>query len=354
MSVMDPVVAPPTREDHEVEIRSPGRARWWGPALWALALVVGVWLVVAGREQLVEAGGALVHADLLLLGLGALAQAGALLALGQLYRSVLRGVHERVSSRTVTGVAVRVYALSRLLPGGGAAAALFAGQRLRRLGVRDGHALTAVALAGLTTMATLAGLVATAGAVTSGAPWLIGAATIAPTAALLGLAAALRTSRLRTRLRHGAGRKSQRRWVAPFRDALATLAERPPRARHVLAGVAWSTTAWVAELTALWLGMAAVGAAVAPHHAALGLGAANAVTAVPHTPGGIGVVEAAMSATFTGLGLPGPTAIAGVLAYRIVAFWFPVLTGAALLLADGLLDRRTAPTAHAPEERSEP
>lgn len=45
------------------------------------------------------------------------------------------------------------------------------------------------------------------------------------------------------------------------------------------------------------------------------------------TPGGIGAVEAALVAGLTASGIPSGTALSGVLLYRVVTFWLPVLPG---------------------------
>ena len=45
------------------------------------------------------------------------------------------------------------------------------------------------------------------------------------------------------------------------------------------------------------------------------------------TPGGIGAVEAALVAGLTAAGIPSGTALSGVLLYRVVTFWLPVLPG---------------------------
>src|SRR5690606_14064214 len=43
------------------------------------------------------------------------------------------------------------------------------------------------------------------------------------------------------------------------------------------------------------------------------------------TPGGLGAVEAALSAGVTALGTPAAVAVPGVLLFRIISFWLPML-----------------------------
>jgi uncharacterized protein (TIRG00374 family) len=54
---------------------------------------------------------------------------------------------------------------------------------------------------------------------------------------------------------------------------------------------------------------------------------ANTVASAAPTPGGVGAIEAALTAGLVGLGVPGATAAAAVLLFRLMSFWFPVLPG---------------------------
>jgi uncharacterized membrane protein YbhN (UPF0104 family) len=67
----------------------------------------------------------------------------------------------------------------------------------------------------------------------------------------------------------------------------------------------------------------------------LGFAAANVVTALPHTPGGLGVVEASMTATYVAMGVSVPAALIGVLCYRLLGHWLPVLVALPLVLPRG-------------------
>ena len=67
--------------------------------------------------------------------------------------------------------------------------------------------------------------------------------------------------------------------------------------------------------------------------------AGSAIGAASPTPGGLGAVEAALVAGLTRLGVASGPAIAGVLTYRLVSYWLPILPGAFALRA---LHRREA------------
>jgi uncharacterized protein (TIRG00374 family) len=51
------------------------------------------------------------------------------------------------------------------------------------------------------------------------------------------------------------------------------------------------------------------------------------VSSAAPTPGGIGAVEATLIAGLTSAGMPGTTAIAAVILFRLATFWIPLLPG---------------------------
>jgi glycosyltransferase 2 family protein len=57
--------------------------------------------------------------------------------------------------------------------------------------------------------------------------------------------------------------------------------------------------------------------------------AGSAIAAPAPTPGNLGAVEAALVAGLTGVGLPSAPAVAGVLAFRLLTFWIPMIPGLA-------------------------
>ena len=67
--------------------------------------------------------------------------------------------------------------------------------------------------------------------------------------------------------------------------------------------------------------------------------AASAVGAISPTPGGLGTLEAALVAGLSQQGVGLAAAVAGVLTYRIITYWLPVLPGLGFL---GLLKRQGA------------
>jgi uncharacterized protein (TIRG00374 family) len=62
------------------------------------------------------------------------------------------------------------------------------------------------------------------------------------------------------------------------------------------------------------------------HLAVTYLVGAAAGSAAP-VPGGLGVTEAALIAGLVGFGVPTAPAVAGVLSFRLLTFWLPIIPG---------------------------
>ena len=105
---------------------------------------------------------------------------------------------------------------------------------------------------------------------------------------------------------------------------MVAVVRRPTKAAQLFGGSAGITVFNVLALTA------ALEAFHSPlpilEVTAVYLGSAAIASAAP-TPGGLGAMEAALVAGLTGLGAPSGPAIAGVLGYRLVTFWLPILPG---------------------------
>lgn len=119
----------------------------------------------------------------------------------------------------------------------------------------------------------------------------------------------------------------RRRVVPPTRQAVASVlavVRQPSKAAQLFGGSAAITTLYILALTA------SLEAFHSPlpivHVAAVYLGG-SALAAVAPTPGGLGAMEAALVAGLTAFGLQSGPAIIGVLAFRLVTFWLPILPG---------------------------
>lgn len=305
--------------------------------LVAAAVLAAAWAIAVSLPEIAAAVASLRDADRAALAAALACQTAALAVLPQTYRRCIAALGGRVGYRQALAVSLRAFAVGRILPGGGAAAALYAARRFTGAGIAGPGAVAAVALCGVTTMLTLAAVAALASVGPATLPPLAAAAVVTVVVVLLGaLAMALGSAALRWRITAFAARMLAGRGLRSWADAVDALGRQRADVHQLFAAVGWSALNWTLELAALWWAFTAVGRPVAVPVAAAAFGAANAVTALPHTPGGVGLVETGMAAAFTALGVPTATAVAGVLGYRAVSFWLPVAVGGTLLATDAL------------------
>jgi undecaprenyl-diphosphatase len=107
------------------------------------------------------------------------------------------------------------------------------------------------------------------------------------------------------------------------RALLATL-RRPVRAAQLFGGSVATTFCYVLTLA---ICLHTFGAAVSLERVAAAFLGGTALAAAAPTPGGLGAVEGALVAALTGLGVHVGPAVAGVLTFRLVTFWLPILPG---------------------------
>lgn len=131
------------------------------------------------------------------------------------------------------------------------------------------------------------------------------------------------------RRRHGPGWGGLvRRFVTSLREGRAELAGalRSPRQAALLLG--GSTLITVAQIACLGLSIMAFDGRVGVVTVAFVYLAGAAVSAVAPTPGGLGAMEAALVSGLTLFGVAAGPAVTGVLLYRLLTFWVPILPGA--------------------------
>jgi glycosyltransferase 2 family protein len=118
-----------------------------------------------------------------------------------------------------------------------------------------------------------------------------------------------------------------RRLVTPTLRAsreLAAVLRRPGKAAQLLGGSAGVTLTYALTLAC---SLAAFDAHLALASTVAVYLAGAAVASVSPTPGGLGAMEAALVAGLTAVGAPTGPAVAGVLAFRLLTFWLPILPG---------------------------
>jgi uncharacterized membrane protein YbhN (UPF0104 family)/membrane-associated phospholipid phosphatase len=119
----------------------------------------------------------------------------------------------------------------------------------------------------------------------------------------------------------------RRRLVVPAWRAgreLGRVLRRPGKAAQLLGGSAGVTLTYALALACC---LAAFGAHLPLASTVAVYLAGAAVASVSPTPGGLGAMEAALVAGLTAVGAPTGPAVAGVLAFRLLTFWLPILPG---------------------------
>jgi undecaprenyl-diphosphatase len=119
----------------------------------------------------------------------------------------------------------------------------------------------------------------------------------------------------------------RRRLVTPALRAgreLAGVLRRPAKAAQLLGGSTGVTLTYALTLACC---LAAFGAQVPLVSTVAVYLAGAAVASVSPTPGGLGVMEAALVAGLTAVGAATGPAVAGVLVFRLLTFWLPILPG---------------------------
>lgn len=320
--------------------RKRGRNYWLIRAFWVAGLVAAAVAFRAALPDIREGIGAIRQAHLGLLTLALVVEGVALATLPLTYRAALRLAGGDASYGDALNGTLGAFALSRVVPAGGLAGGLYAARRFVLAGNTTAVAGATVSVASAVTMLAL-GMVVAGGVVlelASGrgsAALLVSVVTFiaALVATFVLLVRVMRNPRQLDRLCSGIGRILRRPAEAEtLRRYLTELAPTLSEPSSLVRVTGWAVFNWALQLAALWVVFVAFGVAMPLGVLILGFGAANLVTALPHTPGGLGVVEAGMTATYVALGVPTATALVGVLCYRLLGHWLPVVVALPLVL----------------------
>jgi uncharacterized membrane protein YbhN (UPF0104 family)/tRNA A-37 threonylcarbamoyl transferase component Bud32 len=199
------------------------------------------------------------------------------------------------------------------------------GRYLEKAGVRRGIALAAIGLVALVSAVVhLASLIVFA--IWTGRRDLAGIEMPSGEAVLVGLAAVLAIVGLVVKLPRARTAWNERVYPAirESRDGLATVASSPARLLLMFGGTLLAVVAYVG---ALFASIEAFGGGLAFATVGVVYLAGSAIGGLAPIPGGIGAIEAALIAGLTAFGLDPPVAVPGVLLFRIVSFWLPILPG---------------------------
>ena len=277
----------------------------------------------------------------------ALAEAASYATLGLLLR---RLTDARVNRRTAVRISLLVAGLGNILPAAPAEGLAMAGAELRRRGV-DTHrtriALGLMQWLSIRTLFGVAALDALALAVVASVRYpqqapgalVLGAIAFAVLGALAATAWIASRRQTMEFLMLAAGKArfwqptspaSERRalgaaWHAEIREVLGSR-----RTQAVFVGLA--LTSCLADATCFRYALVAVGVHLKPGVFLFAYAVAIITTLVPLLPAGLGVVETVIPALLHHAGVPLATALAGVLAYRVLGTLLPAVCGTAALI----------------------
>jgi putative heme transporter len=306
-----------------------------------MLLVVAVLavIVVAARHTLAQSTHVLATANPGWLLLALAAEAVSLTAFGLSRRGLLRASGDRVRLRSVMAITYAGNALAMSVPFAGAElAVVFSYRQFRRAGLDAAITSWSLTVSWLCSTSSLALLLAV-GAVVGGATaetvaGFAGAALYLLPAA--GALLALRFDRVRSAVRAVLSRLAalSKRMLGKPEDGAAGVdrfLDEVSSTRLSLPGYAWvfglAVANWAFDCAALALAIRAMGQQVPWDDLLLVYGAGAAVGSTGLTPGGFLLVELALTAALHASGLPESSALAAVLAYRVVNFWLVLLGG---------------------------
>jgi putative heme transporter len=301
-------------------------------------------IVVAARHTLAESTHVLAAANPAWLLLALAAEAVSLIAFGLSRRALLRVNGSRIRLRTVMAITYASNALSMSVPFAGAElAVVFSYRQLRKTGLDAATTSWSLTVSWICSTSALA-LLLTVGAVVGGGPGNGGtAASVAGFAGAAlyllpaaGVLLALRFDWARAVLRATLSRLAalSGRLLGKPEDGAAGVdrfIEEVSSTRLSLPGYAWvfglAVANWAFDCAALALSIRAMGQPVPWDDLLLVYGAGAAVGSTGLTPGGFALVELALTAALHASGLHASSALAAVLAYRVVNFWLVLLGG---------------------------
>jgi putative heme transporter len=266
------------------------------------------------------------------------AEAASVVAVGALYRPLLRAGGVSVTRRRSMATGATASAITAMVPAGPVASSAYLYRQFRRAGSSSalaGWAVTATTGLGLIAFGVVTGTAALLGNDYSvGAAIRSGALGLLAMVVLVGLSAML-TRHARPILRvasetvgrivhRGADKAGCDEWLNRVVTQLGAIR---PGLRQWTPALALAVLTWASDLTCFVLCLHAVGINYVDVGAvALAYGAGLATTGVNVMPAGIGTVEAGMLLGLTHAGVAASAAFAGILTYRLVAY---VLVGVA-------------------------
>ena len=318
-----------TRDDLELPGGGGRRAVLWGVACIGLAVVA--FLLISKAAHVADLAGSLRRGNWRWVPVLVVGQGAAYLGYAMAYRGTARvmdgprlpfwltlrivaaGFGAFVVATSVGGLAVDYWALRR------------AGAQ-RHAAIARVLALNTLEWAVLGAAAAVAGAVVLAGVVSGPARWMAAAWLAVVPVCYAAAVAITYPQRMQGFIRDRSGGTLRN----VFADSLAgVIIVRRVLGRPLAHAAAWGGAAiyWAGTLVCLWGGLAAYGARPGLAAIVLGYSTGYAATILPLPAGGAGSVDAAMVYSLHAAGVTLEPALFGVAAYRVFAFWLPILPG---------------------------
>jgi hypothetical protein len=263
------------------------------------------------------------------------AEAASVVAVGALYRPLLRAGGIPMSRSRSVALGAAASAITATAPGGAAVASAYVYRQLRRTGGTPVLSGWSVAVADVLSIVAFGVIAGTAAALQS-ANSIVAAVRVAGIGlgialALIGAAIVLvhhakplmRVLQIVCRRLPGARARESRCAPADFDKAINQISAICPGWRDFFVAFSLALLNWAADLACFVLSLHAVGIdSVGIGTAAAAYSAGLATTSLSLLPGGIGTVEAAMLLVLRHAGVASAHAIAGIVTYRVVAYAF--------------------------------
>lgn len=326
-------------------------ATWQGPGRRHKLVVPLIVLIALGAEVAVIGsqignGSSFDHIHWSWLAVAGAAEVVSVLALGALYRPLLRAGGVTVPPGHALALGSAASAITATLPAGTAIASGYLFKQFRRGGSSPGLAGWAVSVAAALSLIGFATVVVAGSTIGAGDPlgsvWRVGGIGLASAVLFIaGSTMLLRRPAALSRLlgpayRHFPGRKLNRE--AKLTATVDQLTAIRPSVRILVTAFLFAVLTWASDLAVFLLSLHAVGIhGVAFDTSVVAYAAGLATVSISVIPAGIGTVEAGMLLALTSAGAKGPMALAGVVVYRVIAY---VLVAAAGWLVWATLRRR--------------
>jgi hypothetical protein len=274
-------------------------------------------------------------------------EAFSVLSFAEVQRRLLRAGSLDPSLPTLVAVTLTSQAITNSLPAGSAAAAVYGFRWYRRLGATDALAAWTLVGALVTSVLSLALLVAAglALATEDGGSLDLIPVTIAVVVLTCLVGAFFVSERLRIVVL-ARGLRFGRRLIGRPRgdiDALVarltvSLGRTRMGTRDVAAVMSWGAGNWLFDCACFALSFLAIGAGIPWKGLLVAYGAGQLAANLPITPGGLGAVEGSLTIALVAFGGAQASTVAAVLIYRLISFWLqlPIGWGAGGILALGV------------------